>query len=1162
MRRMILALLALMVIGTTFAGSLPRPVNINPNTLVICFDANAINSIYGEINISKTEKGQIQLGLPTFDELAVKYDIMDIQRRYEMVLDPEWEGEDGSHMCNIFAITILDDDKLAMAREEFDKEPTLIWTDYDWLMKLEFTPNDERYSQQWHHPVLNMPEVWDYIDNEEHLYAMDDGEYKPIVIAIMDSGIKWNHPDLAGPNPNIEMDTGNMWINHIERAASGMTINWATGVVSGGNNVDDDVPIPTPPGYQGKRDDVIGWNFTSPESNQSYQSFGTNNHGTHVAGCAAAIGDNEIGVTGTAMKVKLLSLRGAPTNANSPYISNGYAGIKYAVTLAQIHGLRMIVNCSWGGYGYNQSEAVTTVNNAVDNGVIVVASAGNDDYDMAVGQPPCGANPCTNPEHKHGPHMPSNVPAAIAVTSVQTNGQYSTWACYGDNVDIASPGQSILSTYWSGSGASAQNTYASEMGTSMSSPVASGVIAALLSVHGSLTPEEVETRLRETGTPLEHDYYAQNKLGGGRLDAFKLIFYDILPKISIAGNVAFTENQGNNNGVINFGETINITASLHNDIDWSPATDVEVTLVCDAPGVTITGTNPVSIGNIGQDATSSSFTFVVTLGIDVNTRDIPFRFIVRSNQEATNPYPYEKELPFICQATNSATGWPFQATGAVTSAPIVHDFGSGNRLVTIIGDNLYLINAQGVVQNGFPVNSGATNANVKIAIGNVTGDVADEIVLVTATSSATVKIFSSAGTMLAERSFPNTMARGSVVIADLDGNGQNEILFVGQQARAIYMLNGTGLTDFGVSPITMDALMSTNLAVGDINGDGLPEIVVRTSSSVSAYNPLTGQTLPGFPVSGLSGSTSTNGLTIADVDGHGDYEIIYGGSVNSNCPIYIIKSNGTILKQTTVNNGISTEIAAISLAGDGYVQLAFGTRNGNFYVKDRNLDNLSGFPVFVGQNVAINSSPVFADLDGDGILDIIFGDNAGYLHVVKMNGQYIAGYPIKVASDIALSPWVGQFNTDNGFADIMLAINGGVDFINTQLTQANTPPYKWNQYRANPQNTAYNSYQSNAEDDQTQVVLQKTLWQNYPNPFNPSTTIRFDIDKSEHVALSVYNIRGQLVTTLVNNVLPSGAHSVVWNGLDDSGNNVSSGIYFYRLVTNDFSQTKKMILMK
>jgi flagellar hook assembly protein FlgD len=85
---------------------------------------------------------------------------------------------------------------------------------------------------------------------------------------------------------------------------------------------------------------------------------------------------------------------------------------------------------------------------------------------------------------------------------------------------------------------------------------------------------------------------------------------------------------------------------------------------------------------------------------------------------------------------------------------------------------------------------------------------------------------------------------------------------------------------------------------------------------------------------------------------------------------------------------------------------------------------------------------------------------------------------------------------------------------------------------------------------------------NYPNPFNPETTIRFALKKSGKVNIDVYNVRGQKVRTLFKGFKDSGMHSVVWNGLDDRGQALGSGIYFYRLTTDGFAETKKMVLMK
>ncbi|MCK9558748.1 MAG: T9SS type A sorting domain-containing protein [Candidatus Cloacimonetes bacterium] len=91
---------------------------------------------------------------------------------------------------------------------------------------------------------------------------------------------------------------------------------------------------------------------------------------------------------------------------------------------------------------------------------------------------------------------------------------------------------------------------------------------------------------------------------------------------------------------------------------------------------------------------------------------------------------------------------------------------------------------------------------------------------------------------------------------------------------------------------------------------------------------------------------------------------------------------------------------------------------------------------------------------------------------------------------------------------------------------------------------------------------QMTLFQNYPNPFNPSTTISFSLPQASKVHLDIYNLKGQLVKTLVNTDMEAGIHSVVWNGRDKNNQTVASGVYFYRLSSPDYSQTKRMLLMK
>ena len=94
------------------------------------------------------------------------------------------------------------------------------------------------------------------------------------------------------------------------------------------------------------------------------------------------------------------------------------------------------------------------------------------------------------------------------------------------------------------------------------------------------------------------------------------------------------------------------------------------------------------------------------------------------------------------------------------------------------------------------------------------------------------------------------------------------------------------------------------------------------------------------------------------------------------------------------------------------------------------------------------------------------------------------------------------------------------------------------------------------------IVATTELKNNYPNPFNPVTNIAFSLSEPGHVTLEVYNIKGEKVRTLINEVLPANNHVVTWNGMDDNNKSVASGVYFYKMKAEKYASTKKMILMK
>jgi hypothetical protein len=115
----------------------------------------------------------------------------------------------------------------------------------------------------------------------------------------------------------------------------------------------------------------------------------------------------------------------------------------------------------------------------------------------------------------------------------------------------------------------------------------------------------------------------------------------------------------------------------------------------------------------------------------------------------------------------------------------------------------------------------------------------------------------------------------------------------------------------------------------------------------------------------------------------------------------------------------------------------------------------------------------------------------------------------------------------------------------------------------------YDQSQTFVGEEETGLPVEFELLKNYPNPFNPSTTIPFKVDGSRfmvhspvHTTLKIYNIKGQLVRTLMDEEKEPGNYNIIWNGKDNSNRKVSSGIYFYQLKAKDYTEIKKMVLLR
>ncbi|HDR04508.1 MAG TPA: choice-of-anchor D domain-containing protein, partial [Candidatus Marinimicrobia bacterium] len=292
------------------------------------------------------------------------------------------------------------------------QDPRLEYIEPNYILKVNAMPNDPDFSKLWglHNTGQSGGTADADIDAPE---AWDKSTGGPIIIGVIDTGVKWDHPDLAA----------NMWINVNEIP---------------GNGIDDD--------GNGYVDDIYGYDFVNNDGNP----MDDHDHGSHCAGTIAGVGNNGIGITGVAWNAKIMGLKFL-SSGGSGTTSDAILSLEYAIE----NGAHVTSN-SYGGGGYSQAfyDAIEAANSA---GLLFVAAAGND----------YGNN------NDNSPHYPSNYSNenVISVAATTNTDAMSNFSNYGSaTVDLGAPGSSIYSCLSNGG-------YGYMSGTSMATPHVAGAAA-------------------------------------------------------------------------------------------------------------------------------------------------------------------------------------------------------------------------------------------------------------------------------------------------------------------------------------------------------------------------------------------------------------------------------------------------------------------------------------------------------------------------------------------------------------------------------------------------------------------------------------------------------------------------------------------------------------
>lgn len=564
-----------------------------------------------------TQKSNVHVEITSLDQLMQKFSVSGLDKRF--VHKPILERSNLPALDRIYKIKFPEEMNVLDVVKAFAADPNIEYAEPMYMYHLCDVPDDPMYNQQQFLPQIMAEEAWD-------VHKGENGT-EEVVMAIVDSGTDWLHPDL----------TENIWQNLGEDAdGDGVTLEFNNGVWERDpddlNGIDDD--------NNGFVDDVIGWDFadainggdgSNPDPYPDMVS-----HGTHCSGIAAARTNNGVGISSISYNIKYMPLR---TN-DGYYILYGFDGIIYAAE----NGAD-IINLSWGGGDYSQADR-DVIDYAVGLGAIVVAAAGNYNEDAFF--------------------YPASYPGVISVAAVNADDTRASFSNYGTPVDVSAPGVDILSTI-------IDNSYESWNGTSMAAPMVAGLFGLLKSYHPDWTNDQLMEQLIGTTDNIDNLNPAyENALGSGRINAYHALVDEnvvIPPQLKI-GVVSISLDDADGDGVFEAGESVSVSLSLRNFSPYGSDENATVNLVSFDNDVTIT-TASASADIPMDDYFELSNTFEFTIA--ENTKPHFANLLIEVTSEVPEVIGGEIELPILV-APSGFLVWDGDANNPDYSGPFIKDF--------------------------------------------------------------------------------------------------------------------------------------------------------------------------------------------------------------------------------------------------------------------------------------------------------------------------------------------------------------------------------------------------------------------------------------------------------------------------------------------------------
>jgi len=751
-----------------------------------------------------------------------------------------------------------------------------------------------------------------------------------VIVAVVDTGVDYNHEDLKS----------RIWINTDEIPDNG---------------IDDD--------GNGYIDDIRGWDFSSSSNTGSNvvlaggdnDPMDENGHGTHISGIIAANPNNAIGVAGITWGCKVMALR-----AGSKFFEDD--DLASAIVYAVENGAR-IINMSWGGD--EQSYVIRDVlNYAYDHNCVLVGAIGNDNQAKVI--------------------YPAAYKNVISVGATDNQDKKSSFSNYGTGTDIVAPGTRIFSTV-------PNNSYSDWSGTSMATPIVSGVSALILSKRPGLTNAEVAQILRASSDPLDEPLYD----GVGRVNAYRAL----LMVSPLSANITSPSNGESADKEFVITGTIGGSGFKRFELDYSEnSTTLEwrhinpQSIETKADSISVTwdishlpeGFYTLRLNSFGQDNQKAEDRVLINVD-HTPPKAIELQNVTRlGGGRIRNVITLKTDdLTHIDLYYKRLSDTEF----IKVSSQVIAKYHEVYMPDTIEPDTYeYFVNITNIAELRTTEDNNGKYYSIAVLSSAISSDGFTEI----------------------DTGIPAIYPVSASI--DFDGNGRTEIIGMDRPVYApvrIFERDESGIYR-DVFKVSIDYLPRD---VGDSDGDGLLEILGSKSDKAFLFECPEKGTFPTRKI--WEGSDLLRGGQFADLDMDGNIEMLLWNVKDSSVDIYENRGDNSYLRvarlmnPTQGINDLAINFAVGDFDGDGRKEIAIGDVDGDVFIY-KNVDDDSYIQVWSG-NIPDSQAEWLAsgDFDGDGNVEFVVAGkvteppdsaNPSFIYTVFdwLQGEYQNVYTIEV----------------------------------------------------------------------------------------------------------------------------------------------------------------------